>query len=140
MTGVSGTNGGIGLVNLTEVFGGSDGPWISSLPQTGNFPTILLTAITGDGATVTGTTSTSPMLQQYNQTSFMADIVGVVGGSPSGCFNGTFTVTPTDATHFTYADACSGYRYNSQLAQIMIHDPGKGDNVSQVVSLIPHLP
>ena len=26
VTGVNGTNGGIGLVNLTEVFGGTDGP------------------------------------------------------------------------------------------------------------------
>jgi hypothetical protein len=84
--------------------------------------------------------TTSPMLQQYKQPSFIANIIGVTGGSTSGCFNGTFTVTPTSATTFTYADAtCSGTGGTS-AAQIQIVDPGVGDNAGQVVSIIPHLP
>ncbi len=140
VNGIGGNNGGIAISNVTEAFAGTDGPWLASLPQLGKFPTIQLTGISGDGTTVTGTVATSPLLMQYQQPSFSAAIVGVTGGSPSGCFNGTFTVTPTGVTTFAYADSgCTGTG-NTNAANIMIIDPGKGDNVGQVVSIVPHIP
>jgi hypothetical protein len=143
INGVSGKNGGIMITNLTEPFAGIDGPWLAALPQLGNFPTIRITNISGNGTTVTGTVQNPTLLNQYMQPSFMATISSVTGGSPTGCFNGTFTVTPTPpapSTTFTYPDAgCSGTG-EASAATIAIQDPGTGDNVAQIVSIIPNAP
>jgi len=101
VNGVEGNNGGITINNLTEIASGTDGPWRALLPQTGKFPTIGIIAISGNGSLVTGTASTTPPLDQYRQPSYTATIANVGGGSPSGCFDGTFVVTPQVPTTTT---------------------------------------
>jgi hypothetical protein len=104
VNGVSGNNGGIAIVNLTEIASGTDGPWQSLLPETGNWPTISLNSISGNGATATGVVAVTGIpLDQYQQTSFQAEISGV----STSCFNSTVgtppqvTVTPTKITTTT---------------------------------------
>ena len=146
VNGVSGNNGGISIANAQEVFGGTDGPWRGSLPQLGAFPTINITAISSNGVLVTATVGTNPPLQQYQQPTFAANVSNIAGGTPSNCFNvdqpNSVVVTPTDATHFTYPvpAGCTGSPSTTITSHIDIIDPGKGDNVGQVISLIPHLP
>ena len=139
VTGTSGNNGGISIGDLAEPFGGNDGPWRGALPQLGKFPQIALTAISSDGTTISGTTATVPMLQQYGQPSFKINIVNVSGGTPSGCFvsQNPITITTTGTNTFTApAGGCSGTGTVVANSQIQVVDPGVGNNVAEVVSII----
>jgi hypothetical protein len=133
---VSGLNGGLIIANLTEPFAGTDGPWQATLPQLGNFPTTKITTISSDGTIVTVTGQNLPNL--YEQPYFQAIVANVIGGSPPGCFNGTFTVTYIGSAMFTYTapGGCIGTGVPSS-GTITIVDPGIGDNFSGVVSILP---
>jgi hypothetical protein len=140
VTATAGNNGGIAIADLAEPFAGTDGPWRGSLPQLGKFPQIQLLSISSDGTTITGTTSGAPMLAQYGQPSFSINIVNVTGGSPSGCFNQNgVTITPTGSSTFTApAGTCNVPSTGTTTgASIDIIDPGVGNNVAQVVTIIP---
>ena len=139
INGVNGQNGGISIVQATEIFSGSDGPWQASLPQLGPFPQIPITSISGNGTTVTATVTNSPLLNQYQQPSFQAIISGV---GTTSCYNGTFTITPVlpaPSLSFTYSSSCTGPG-DATTATVKVVDPGKGDNVGEVVSIKPNLP
>jgi hypothetical protein len=137
VNGVSGKNGGIMIANKTESFAAVDGPFTAELPIRGNNPTTQITSITGDGATVTGTVQIPALLNQSTHT-FQANITSVTGGSPPDCFNVTsVTVTPTLPATFTYSSACSGTG-DASSATLAILDPSFGDNVAQVVSILPN--
>jgi hypothetical protein len=73
-------------------------------------------------------------VEQYGFTSFTAVISGE---TPSG-YNGTFTITTTSPTTFTYPVTCPGT--SGGTGTVQTEDPAIGDNACSAVSLIPELP
>ena len=143
LTGTAQNNGGISIGTLSEGFAGTDGPWRGSLPQLGAFPQIAISSMIESAGTVTATVVANPPLAQYQQPTFLGNIANSTGGTPPGCFNASgVTITPTGLNTFTYATpgGCSGTPVGGGTTHLDIIDPGLGDNVSQVVSIIPNLP
>jgi hypothetical protein len=143
VNGVSGKNGGLIVANKSEPIGGSDGPYTANLPVRGNNPTTQITDINGNGATVTGTVQVPALLNQSTHI-FQAEITGVSGGIPAGCFNSPpcpsgfcSSLTPTLPATFTYSAACNGTG-DASSATLTILDPSVGDNAAQVVSIVPN--
>lgn len=98
-------------------------------------PLVDVTALSGDGATVTATTAAPHGLT-------VGSVVNIVGANPVG-YAGTHTVTGVpDATHFTYANTTTGASTgsifcNSTSTPIVTTLSGNGTNVT-ATTVTPH--
>jgi hypothetical protein len=127
----SGVNGGIVLGDKSVVSGGVVGPFPATLPNRVDPSSQSVVNIVGNGATATGTTNAGD-IRQYGRVTLTA----VISGNTVGAFNGTFTITPTSATTFTFSSATNA---TGTGGSIQPEDPAVGDNISQTVSLKPVL-
>jgi hypothetical protein len=126
----SGVNGGIVMADKPFSADGVAGPFPAFLPNRVDPPALTVGNIVGNGSIAIGTTNGGD-IRQYGQTTLTATISG------NSAFNGTFTITPTSATTFTFANSTNT---TGTGGMVQPQDPTAGDNVSQVVSIKPVIP
>jgi len=131
----SGVNGGIEMGDKSEASAGTDGPFPATLPQFSNPPSEVINSImanTPSSGTATATTAGGD-IRQFGRTT----ITATISGESVSAYNGTFTITPTSATTFTFPVVTST---NGTTGTVAPQDAGVGDNASVSLSLIPVLP